>query len=138
MNKVILLGRLTRDPETRYNQLASGSMAISKFSIAVDRRFQKKEGETTADFFSCTAFGKLGEFVQKYLAKGAKIVLTGRIQNDNYTNKSGEKVYSVQIIVDEIEFAGAKTESNNQAPQPAPDGAWMDIPEGIDTDLPFK
>ena len=95
MNKVILMGRLTRDPEVRYSQTDS-NMAIARFSLAVDRRFKKQGDTVTADFFNCTAFGKQGEFVEKYLKQGTKIVVIGRIQNDNYTNKEGQKVYSVQ------------------------------------------
>ena len=103
MNKVILMGRLTRDPEVRYSQGASQT-TVGRFSVAVDRRF-KREGEPDADFFNCTCFGKQAEFVERYLHKGTKVVLCGRIQNDNYTNKDGQQVYSVRIMVDEIEFA---------------------------------
>lgn len=154
MNKVILMGRLTRDPEVRYTQSRNGEqMAIAKFSIAVDRRFQRNNqdgNEATADFFNCTAFGRQGEFVEKYLKQGTKVVLTGRIQNDNYTNKNGEKVYSVQIIAEEIEFAESKAASQGGGYQPASgDGArdmgagnaspseFMSVPEGITNDLPF-
>lgn len=142
MNKVILMGRLTRDPEVRYSQ-NENSTAIGRFSIAVDRRF-KRDGEPTADFFNCTAFGKQGEFVEKYLKQGTKVVVTGRIQNDNYTNKNGEKVYSVQIMVEEIEFAESKavasqnSDFSQPAPAPAPvaDG-FMNIPSGFE-ELPFN
>jgi len=109
MNKVILMGRLTRDPEVRYSQGASQT-AIARFSIAVDRRF-KREGEPDADFFNCTAFGKQAEFIERYLHKGVKVVVCGRIQNDNYTNKEGQMVYSVRVMVDEIEFAESKNAS---------------------------
>jgi len=163
MNKVILMGRLTRDPEVRYSQGASQT-AVARFSVAVDRRF-KREGEPDADFFNCTAFGRQAEFVERYLHKGTKIVLVGRIQNDNYTNKDGQMVYSVRVMVDEIEFA----ESKNAASQneggfnggnggfndggygnnggfggnnaPAASGAgdgFMNIPDGIDEELPFN
>ena len=115
MNQIILLGRLTRDPEVRYTQ-GDNSMAIAKFSLAVNRRF-KKENEPEADFFNCTAFGKQAEFVEKYLKQGTKILLSGRIQNDNYTNKEGQKVYSIQIMVEEIEFAESK---NNSTSEPSP------------------
>ena len=151
MNKVILMGRLTRDPEVRYTQSRNGDqMAIGRFSIAVDRRFQRgnQDGnDTTADFFNCTAFGRLGEFVEKYLKQGTKVVVSGRIQNDNYTNKNGEKVYSVQIIAEEIEFAESKAAQGQggyqpAAASPAPQNAspddFMSIPEGIENDLPFK
>ena len=151
MNKVILMGRLTRDPEVRYTQSRNGDqMAIGRFSIAVDRRFQRgsQDGnDTTADFFNCTAFGRLGEFVEKYLKQGTKVVVSGRIQNDNYTNKNGEKVYSVQIIAEEIEFAESKAAQGQggyqpagEAPAPknaAPDD-FMAIADGIENDLPFK
>ena len=104
MNKVILMGRLTRDPEVRYG--GANNTAIAKFSLAVDRRF-KREGQPEADFFNCTAFGKTGEFVEKYLRKGTKVVLDGEIQNDNY-EKDGVKHYSTQIIVNTLEFAESK------------------------------
>ena len=146
MNKAILMGRLTRDPEVRYLQTDS-NMAIARFSLAVDRRFKKQGDTVTADFFNCTAFGKQGEFVEKYLKQGTKIVVTGRIQNDNYTNKEGQKVYSVQIMVEEIEFAESKANSQNNAgndggTQPqmgAPDAdGFMNIPDGIENELPFN
>ena len=156
MNKAIMMGRLTRDPEVRYSQGAN-STAIARFSIAVDRRI-KREGEPDADFFSCTCFGKQAEFVEKYLHKGVKVVLSGRIQNDNYTNKDGQMVYSVRVMVDEIEFAESKNASGgndggygnggyNQGGYqgggnaPAPSGAgdgFMNIPDGIDEELPFN
>ncbi len=153
MNKVILMGRLTRDPEVRYSQGASQT-AVARFSVAVDRRF-KRDGEPDADFFNCTAFGKQAEFVEKYLHKGTKILLSGRIQNDNYTNKDGQMVYSVRVIVEEIEFAESKNASGGNAGgynngggfgggfsggmggAPAADG-FMNIPDGIDEELPFN
>ena len=111
MNKVILMGRLTRDPEVRYTQ-GNNSMCIARFSIAVDRRFNRNSQDgVTADFFNCTAFGKLAEHVEKYYRKGLKTVLTGRIQNDNYTNRDGQKVYGFQIIAEELEFAESKNAS---------------------------
>ena len=112
MNKVIMMGRLTRDPEVRYSQGASQT-AIARFSLAVDRRW-KREGEPDADFFNCTVFGRQADFVEKYLRQGTKVVVTGRIQNDNYTNKDGQKVYSVQIIVEEIEFADGGGQREDQ------------------------
>ena len=111
MNKVMLMGRLTRDPEVRYGQ-SGNQTAVARFSIAVDRRF-KREGQPDADFFNCTAFGKQAEFVERYLRKGTKMVVIGSIQNDNYTNREGQKVYSVQIVVDEMEFAESKNASGN-------------------------
>ena len=146
MNKAILMGRLTRDPEVRYSQ-SDSNMAIARFSLAVDRRYKKQGDTVTADFFNCTAFGKQGEFVEKYLKKGTKIVVTGRIQNDNYTNKDGQKVYSVQIMVEEIEFAESKAsaqsnEGSDGGAQPqmgAPDAdGFMNIPDGIGSELPFN
>lgn len=139
MNKWIGMGRLTRDPEVRYSQ--SGS-AVANFSVAIDRRY-KRDGETTADFFNCTAFGKTGEFVEKYLRKGIKVVIEGELQNNNYEDKNGTKHYSVQIIVNQIEFAESKSsQANNndtaepEANKPADDG-FMNIPDGIDEELPF-
>lgn len=149
MNKVILMGRLTRDPEVRYSQGATPT-AVARFSVAVDRRF-KREGEPDADFFNCTCFGKQGEFVEKYLHKGVKVVLSGRIQNDNYTNKDGQQVYGVRIMVEEIEFAESKSASAGNAggqsqgqsyQQPANNAGagdgFMNIPDGIDEELPFN
>lgn len=146
MNKVILMGRLTRDPEIRYSSGAT-STAVASFSIAVDRRF-KRDGEPDADFFNCTAFGKQAEFVERYLKKGTKIVTCGRIQNDSYTNKEGQKVNATRIMVDEIEFAESKNAAANNAggdyqpsakPQPAAAGdGFMNIPDGIDEELPFN
>lgn len=144
MNKVILMGRLTRDPEVRYSQGASQT-AVARFSVAVDRRF-KRDGEPDADFFNCTAFGKQAEFIERYLHKGTKIVLSGRVQNDNYTNKDGQMVYSVRIMVDEIEFAESKAASGDggytpAAGRPEPSAAgdgFMNIPDGVDDEgLPF-
>jgi single-strand DNA-binding protein len=144
MNKVILMGRLTRDPEMRVSQ-GDNSLNIAKFSLAVDRRFQKN-GEKETDFFNCTAFGKQADFVDRYLKQGTKILLVGRVQNDNYTNKEGQKVYSVQIIAEEIEFAESKNagSTGGGAPSGRPDpGAaagdgFMNIPDGIDEELPFN
>lgn len=145
MNKVILMGRLTRDPEVRYSQGASAT-AICRYSLAVDRRF-KRDGEPDADFFNCTVFGKGAEFAEKYFRQGTKILVSGRIQNDNYTNRDGQKVYSVQIIVDEQEFAESKNSSAAGAndtfaaarPNPASAGdGFLNIPDGIDEELPFN
>ena len=148
MNKIILMGRLTRDPEVRYSQ-GENSLAIARFSLAVNRTF-KRQGDPEADFFNCTAFGRQAEFAEKYLKQGTKILLSGRVQNDNYTNKEGQKVYSVQIIAEEIEFAESKAAASgggnsfNQdfrpdAPEPnqAADG-FMNIPTGLEEELPFS
>ena len=147
-NKIILMGRLTRDPEVRYTT-GDNAMAIAKFSIAVDRpnRRNAKEGDPTADFFNVTAFGKQGEFVEKYLKKGIKILLTGRVENDNYTNKNGEKVYSVRVVAEEIDFAESKavSEANKSAAPasaaeaaPTTDEGFMNIPDSIIEELPFN
>ena len=142
MNKVILMGRLTRDPEVRYSQ-GEQSTAIARYTIAVDRRF-KKEGDQTADFIGCVAFGKLGEFAEKYLRKGTKIVVTGRIQTGSYTNKDGQKVYTMDVVVEECEFAESKKSSDDNAPSSAPEpsngngNGFMNIPDGIDEELPFN
>ncbi len=144
MNKVILMGRLTRDPEVRYSQNANGQMAIARYSLAVDRN-RKREGDPDADFFNCTSFGRQAEFVEKYLHKGTKVVVTGRIQNDNYTNKDGQQVYSVQIIVEEVEFAESKNANNGgasygngSAPATGSNSDFMNIPDGIVEELPFN
>ena len=137
MNKIILLGRLTQDAEVRYSQ-GEKSMAIANFSIAVNRKF-KREGEPDADFFNCTAFGKQAEFVEKYLKKGTKILLTGKVQNNNYTNKEGQKVYSVQIITEEIEFAESKAADAGTQPTPTQENnGFVNIPDGLQEELPFN
>ena len=152
MNKVILMGRLTRDPEVRYTQSRNGEqLAIARFSIAVDRRFARNNqdgNEVTADFFNCSCFGKQAEFVEKYLKQGTKIVVCGRIENDNYTNKNGEKVYSVRVVAEEIEFAESKNTSQGggqggyqpqaAAPKNASADDFMNIPDTLENDLPFK
>lgn len=150
MNKVMLMGRLTRDPDVRYSQGASQT-AVARFSIAVDRRF-KRDGQPEADFFNCTAFGRTAEFVEKYLHQGSKIVTVGRVQNNNYTNKNGEKVYGVEIIVDEVEFAESKASSQQYsdstqqggsstqdapAPSASADDGFVKIEEGIEDNIPF-
>ena len=144
MNKVILMGRLTRDPEVRYSQ-GEQSMAIARYSLAVDRRFKREGDQQTADFINCVAFGRQGEFAEKYLRKGMKIAVTGRIQTGSYTNKDGQKVYTTDVVVEEHEFAESKGASENAggfAPsdRPAPSAAgdgFMNIPDGIDEELPF-
>lgn len=115
MNKVILMGNLTRDPEIRYSQ-GENSLAIARFSLAVNRRFAR-QGDTDVDFFNCTAFGKQGEFVEKYFKQGSRMLLIGHVQNNNYTNKNGEKVYGVQIIAEEVEFAERKGNGQGQQNQ---------------------
>lgn len=138
MNKVHLLGRLTRDPEIRYQQ-DNEQMAIARYTLAVDRRF-KRDGEQTADFISCVAFGKAAEFAEKYLKKGTKIAATGRIQTGSYTNREGQKVYTTDVIIEEQEFAESKAAAADGSSQPAESDArgFMSIPDGIEDDLPFK
>lgn len=149
MNKAILMGRLTRDPEVRYTQ-GDNQMAIARYTLAVDRRFNRNGDENTADFISCVAFGKAGEFAEKYFRKGTKIAVTGRIQTGSYTNKDGVKVYTTDVVVEEQEFAESKNSSSNSggsfgggnsnqasAPMAAGDG-FMNIPDGIDEELPFN
>ena len=141
MNKVILMGRLTRDPEVRYSQ-GENATAIARYTIAVDRRY-KRDGEPTADYIGCVAFGKLGEFAEKYLRKGTKVVVTGRIQTGSYTNKDGQKVYTTDVVVEENEFAESKRSDDNapasSAPASMPEGhGFMNIPDGIDEELPFN
>ena len=146
MNKVILMGRLTRDPEVRYAQ-GENAMAIARFSLAVDRRRQNNADGQTADFINIVAFGRLGEFAEKYLHKGTKVALSGRIQTGSYTNKDGVKVYTTDIIAEDIEFAESKNSAGSDggyagavsrpAPASAGDG-FMNIPDGIDEELPFS
>ena len=139
MNKVILTGRLTRDPEVRYSQ-GEKSIAIARYTLAVDRKF-KKEGEQSADFISCVAMGKNGEFAEKYLKQGTKIVVEGHWQTGSYTNKDGAKVYTNDCMVESHEFCesrNASQQSNNDRPQPMKDSdGFMNIPDGIDEELPF-
>ena len=139
MNKVILIGRIVRDPEIRYSQGENAS-GVAKYSLAVDRRF-KQEGQPTADFINCVAFGKQAEFAEKYLQKGTKIAVTGRIQTGSYTNKDGVKVYTTDVVVEEHEFCESKGTDNSQPkPQPTPSNydGFMNIPDGIDMELPFS
>lgn len=145
MNKVILMGRLTRDPEVRYGA-GENSTAVARYTIAVDRRF-KRDGEQSADFISCVTFGRNAEFAEKYLRQGTKIVLTGRIQTGSYTNRDGQKVYTTDIVVEEQEFAESKAaaagnggQGNYSRPSAAPSDAngFMNIPDGIADELPFS
>lgn len=140
MNKVILLGRLTRDAQTRYTE-GTEPMAISRFTLAVDRRTQRDQEGQSADFISCVAFGKTGQFFEKYGQKGTKFAVEGRIQTGSYTNREGHKVYTTDVVIETVEFAESKaaTGENQQRPQPAPDNGdgFMTIPDGIDDELPF-
>ena len=136
MNKVILMGRLTREPEVRYTQ-GSNPTAVAKYSLAVPRKF-KRDGEPDCDFINCVAFGKSAEFAEKYLRQGIKIAVVGRIQTGSYTNKDGQKVYTTDVVVEEQEFSESKSQQQEQ-PKPAPTDDFMHIPEGIDdSELPFK
>lgn len=156
MNKVILMGRLTRDPDVRYSA-GENSTAVARYTLAVDRRF-KRDGDASADFIGCVAFGRQAEFAEKYLRQGTKIAITGRIQTGSYTNRDGQKVYTTDVVVEEQEFAESKSASEHSggysapygaAPSPAPaapshevggvsaDG-FMNIPDGIDEELPFN
>lgn len=131
MNKVILKGRLTRDPDVRYSQTQEGQMAIARYAIAVNR----KGKDAGADFINCVAFGKQGEFAEKYLKKGQEILIAGHIQTGSYTNKDNQKVYTTDVIIDEHEFCGSKQEAE---PQAAPKEGYATIPTDITDDLPFK
>ena len=142
MNKVILMGRLTRDPDVRYSN-GENATAVARFSLAVDRRF-KRDGDQKEDFISCVAFGKTAEFIEKYFRKGMRMTLAGRIQTGSYTNKEGNKVYTTDVFVEECEFAESKKASEgNRDAGPATNNApgdegFMNIPDGIDEELPFN
>ena len=152
MNKVILMGRLTRDPEVRYSA-GENALAIARYTLAVDRRF-RRDGEASADFISCVSFGRTAEFAEKYFRQGLKVIVTGRIQTGSYTNKEGQKVYTTDVVVEDQEFAESKAVSDANAgsfraaaPSPAPAQAtpvsdagdgFMNIPDGIDEELPFN
>lgn len=147
MNKVILMGRLTRDPEVRYSQ-GDNAMAIARYTLAVDRRFNRNNEEQNADFIGCVAFGKAGEFAEKYFRKGTKVAVTGRIQTGSYTNKDGVKVYTTDIVVEDQEFAESKNTSAGASEGGSSNGGFrqetavgdgfMNIPDGIDEELPFN
>ena len=147
MNKVVLMGRLTRDPDVRYSQ-GETPLAIARYTLAVDRRF-KRNGEQDADFINCVAFGRTAEFAEKYLKQGTKMVVSGRIQTGSYTNKDGQRVYTTDVVVEDQEFAESKAASESHmnggfqaAPAPAPSApagdGFMNIPDGIDEELPFN
>lgn len=134
------MGRLTRDPEIRYSQ-SGDNMAIGRFTLAVDRRGRRPENEQqSADFIGCVCFGRLAEFAEKYLRQGMKIVVTGRIQTGSFTNKDGQKVYTTDVVLDDIEFAESKgTQSGSSRPEPSSVGdGFMNIPDGYGEDLPFS
>ena len=145
MNKVILMGRLTRDAEVRYSQ-GDASTAVARFSLAVDRRFKRDGDDQTADFINCVAFGRTGEFMERFGRKGTKFLVEGRIQTGSYTNRDGQKVYTTDVVVEQVEFAESKASGDNSgyvpADRPSPSGAagdgFMNIPDGIDEELPFN
>ena len=160
MNKVILMGRLTRDPEVRYSSQGDQNLAIARYTLAVDRRGRRDgNNEQTADFITCVAFGRQGEFAEKYLRKGTKILMEGEIRNNNYTNKDGVKVYTTEVVVEEQEFAESKNAQGgngseggynnggynnggfgggNQMPASGVADGFMNIPDGIEEELPFN
>lgn len=143
MNKVILMGRPTRNPEVRYSQGAE-PLAIARYILAVDRRGRRDAngGDQTADFIQCVAFGRTAEFAEKYLKQGTKILVTGRIQTGSYTNKDGNRVYTTEVVVEDHEFAESKASAEARSERPAPEDAsaegFISIPDGIESDLPFK
>ena len=151
MNKVVLMGRLTRDPDVRYSA-GGNSTAVARYTLAVDRRFARRDENNSgqsADFIGCVAFGKSAEFAEKYLHQGTKIVVTGRIQTGSYTNRDGQKVYTTDVVVEDQEFAESKNADSGSRPaengqnnrgrnnQPVDESGFMNIPEGIDDELPF-
>ena len=150
MNTIILMGRLTRDPEVRYSQ-GDQATAIARYTLAVDRRFRRDGDQQSADFIGCVAFGRAAEFAEKYFRKGTKIAVTGRIQTGSYTNKDGQKVYTTDVVVEEQEFAESKNASSDNGgfaggfsggDRPSPSSAagdgFMNIPDGIEDGLPFN
>ena len=139
MNKVILMGRLVKDPIVRYTQQndSQESKCIARYTLAVNRRVSK-DGQQAADFINCVAFGKNGEFAEKYLKKGIKIVATGRIQTGNYTNQEGQKIYTTDVIVEEQEFAESKATTQNNQEREELGEDFMHIPEGMDEELRFR
>lgn len=145
MNKFIGIGRLTRDPDVRYTQ-GENSVCVARYTLAIDRHVKRDQNQQTADFISCLAFGKNGEFAEKYLHKGMKIAVSGRIQTGSYTNREGQKVYTTDIVVEDQEFAESKSaqqtggvpqQKNGHPDNIADEGGFMDIPDSLDEDLPF-
>ena len=147
MNKVILMGRLTRDAEVRYSQ-GDASTAVARFSLAVDRRFKREGDDQSADFINCVAFGRTGEFMERFGRKGTKFLVEGRIQTGSYTNKDGQRVFTTDVVVEQVEFAESKSSNDGNnggyvpTNRPTPSGAagdgFMNIPDGIDEELPFN
>lgn len=140
MNVVVLIGRLTRDPEVRYSQ-QNQTMAIARYTLAVNRGYQEKEGEPSADFIPCVAFGKRAEFAEKYFRQGMKVAVTGRIQTGSYVNREGRKIYTTDIFIDTQEFVDSKKTESQKKQRSAPEvdeNGFMNIPDGIDEELPFS
>ena len=141
MNKVILMGRLTRDPDVRYTN-GSSPLCIARYTLAVDRRF-RKENEATADFIPCVAFGKMGEFAEKYFHQGMRVTISGRIQTGSYTDRDGRKIYTTEVVIEEQEFAESKSASysgnpeRNAVSQEVDKDGFMNIPEGCEDNIPF-
>ena len=135
MNKVMLTGRLTKDPAIKYN----GEMCIARFTLACDRRF-KKDGQPSADFPSCVAFGKTGEFAEKYARKGMKFDVVGRLQTGSYEDKDGKTVYTTEVVIEDMEFGESKKAQGEttEAKEKPKEETWMDVPDDIDSDLPFN
>lgn len=148
MNKVVLMGRLTKDPEVRYSKNGDKNIAIARYTLAIDRRVKNSEGQQSADFINCVAFGGAGEFAEKYLHKGMKMVVIGRLQTGSYTNKDGQKIYTTDVVVEDQEFAESKgsnsdREARDKATMEAAgytqdENGFMSIPDGIDEELPFN
>jgi len=143
MNKTIIMGRLVRDADIRWSQ-GEEQLCIARFTLAVDRRYKKSNDDKTADFISCIAFGKIGEFMERFGHKGIKFVLEGRIQTGSYTNRDGQKVYTTDVVVEQIEFAESKNSSSQNSAvqqnqeQKENESGFMMIPDGIDEELPFN
>lgn len=137
LNKWIGIGRATDDPKVTHSQTQDGKdITIARYTLAVDRRGKKVAGQPSADFISCVAFGRNGEFAEKFLKKGIKIAVCGRIQTGSYTNKEGQKVYTTDVVVEEHDFCESKGQAQQEAP--ASDDGFMKVPEGIENDLPFR
>ena len=138
MNKTVLMGRLTADPQVRYSQ-GDNATAVARYTLAVNRKF-KKDGEPTADFIPCVVFGKSAEFTEKYFRKGMQVAISGRIQTGSYTNKDGNKIYTTDVVVEEQEFAESKaaSQNNGSGSTPVSSDGFLNIPDGVDTQLPFN
>ena len=138
MNKTVLMGRLTADPQVRYSQ-GDNATAVARYTLAVNRKF-KKDGEPTADFIPCVVFGKSAEFTEKYFRKGMQVAISGRIQTGSYTNKDGNKIYTTDVVVEEQEFAESKaaSQNNGSGSMPVSSDGFLNIPDGVDTQLPFN